>query len=219
MPWWTSGKARTSAPGVPYSAATLGFPWSVGCEGEPDVLQRERLADRLDDGGEHGVGLQRARERSAEAGDRGVGVVPLAVHQPVDEPLHALPHRLEADGHDAGHDERDEKVAAGRERRADQSDDRDIAGDDADGHHAVDERAIDDEVDLVEPVLEDGDGDSGRQEEERQHRQHLGARDDAPQQGADDEERHGEAERHADPAQLLPLVAAGAAVADDEGRE
>ena len=55
--------------------------------------------------------------------------------------------------------------------------------------------------------------------EKRQPRQYLGARNDAPQQGADDEERHGEAERHADPAQLLSLVAVGASVADDERHE
>ena len=59
------------------------------------------------------------RERSAERGDRRVRIVTLAVHEPVDEPLNALPHRLEADGHDTGHDEREEEVAAGRECRAD----------------------------------------------------------------------------------------------------
>ena len=193
--------------------------WRVVGECEPDVRQRERLADRLDDGREDGVELQRRRERSAEPGDRRVGIVPLAVHEPVDEPLHALPHRLEADGHDTGHDEREEKVAAGRERRADQSDDGDIAGDDADRHHAVDEGAVDDEVDLVEPVLEDGDGDSGRQEQKRQPSQERGARNNTPQQRADDDERHGEAERHSDPAQLLSLVAVGAAVPDDERHE
>ena len=111
------------------------------------------------------------------------------------------------------------KVGAGRERRADQSDDGDIAGDDADRHRSVDERAVDDEVDLVEPVLEDGDGDSGRQEQRRQPGQERGARNNTPQQRADDEEWHGEAERHSDPAQLLSLVAGGASVPDDERPE
>jgi aminomethyltransferase len=58
-----------------------------------------------------------------------------------------------------------------------------------------------------------------REREEGENRQHLGAGDDAPQEGADDEQRYGEAERHADPAQLLALLTARAAVADDEGRE
>ena len=46
--------------------------------------------------------------------------------------------------------------------------------------------------------------------EERQDGKHLGARDDAPQERAGDGERHGEAERRTDPAQLLALVAVGA---------
>ncbi len=125
---------------------------------------------------------------------------------------------LEADGDDAGHDERDEKVAARRQRRTHQSDDGDIAGHDADGQRAVDERTIDDEVDLVEPVLENGNGDACGWREKRQHGQDLGAWDDAPQQGAHDKERHGEAERHAHPAQLLALVTVGPSVAHYECR-
>ena len=197
----------------------LAAPVARRLRGEPDVLQGERPADRLDDGGKHGVRLQRACERPAEPGDRGVWIVPLAVHQPIDEALHALPQRLEADGDDAGYDERDDEVAAGRERRADQSDDGDIAADDADGQHAVYERAIDDEVDLVEPVLENGNGDACGQREKRQHGQDLCAWDDAPQQGADDKERHGEAERHAHPAKLLALVTVGPSVAHYECHE
>ena len=100
-----------------------------------------------------------------------------------------------------------------------ESDDGDIAGHDADGQRAVYERAIDDEVYLVEPVLENGNGDARGQREKRQHRQDLCAWDDAPQQGAHDKERHGEAERHAHPTKLLALVTVGPSVAQYECHE
>ena len=112
FPGGRAGSRVTSGPGAPYSAATPPSPGAPSASDDPDVLQRERLADRLDDGREHGVELQRGRERSTEPGDRGVGVVAVAVHQPVDEPLHAFAHRLEADCHDTGHDEREDEVAA-----------------------------------------------------------------------------------------------------------
>ena len=99
---------------------------AVARDCHPDVLQGERLAERLDDGGKHGVRLLRSRERPAEPGDRGIGIVTLAVHQPVDETLHACPQRLEADCNDTDHDEGEDEVAAVRERRADQADDGDI---------------------------------------------------------------------------------------------
>ena len=57
------------------------------------------------------------------------------------------------------------------------------------------------------------------QREKRQHGQDLGAWDDAPQEGSDDEEWYGEAERHADPAQLLALVTVGPSVAQYECHE
>ena len=84
--------------GVPYTAATL----VAAAERDRDVGQPKRLADRLDRGGQHGIGAQRALEPAAESGERDVRVVPLAVHQLVDEPLHAFADRLEADGDDAG---------------------------------------------------------------------------------------------------------------------
>ena len=128
MPWWTSGKARTSAPGVPCSAATRASRGASSAMTRPTYCSASVRPIVSTTVGKHGVRSQRACERPAEPGDRGVWVVPFAVHQPVDEPLHARPHGLEADGDDAGHDERDEEVAAGRQRRADEADDGDVAG-------------------------------------------------------------------------------------------
>ena len=55
-----------------------------------------------------------------------------------------------------------------------------------------------------------------RQREERQSRQYLCTRDDAPERCAHKEERHGEPERDADPAQLLPLLVSRPPEAHDE---
>ena len=84
--------------GLPYAAVTS----SLAAERERNVLEPQGLSDRFDHGGEHGIGAQGALEPAAEAGERHVGVVPLAVHELVHEPLHAFPDRLEADGDDAG---------------------------------------------------------------------------------------------------------------------
>ena len=82
-------------------------------EDDSDVLECERLTDGRDNVGEHCVKLQRACERPAEPCDRGVRIDTFPVHQPVDEALHTGTQRLEANGHDARHDERDDEVAAG----------------------------------------------------------------------------------------------------------
>ena len=110
-------------------AAVLGD--DLARDGDADVLQGERLTQRLDRPRENRVELYRARQRLAEPGERGVGVVALAVHQPVDEPLHDRADGLEADSDDAGDDQRHDEVAARREHGTHQADDRDVRHDDA----------------------------------------------------------------------------------------
>ena len=59
------------------AAATSSLP----ARDERDVLEPQRLADRLDRRGQHGVRAERALEPATEAGERGVRVVSLAVHE------------------------------------------------------------------------------------------------------------------------------------------
>jgi hypothetical protein len=77
-----------------------------------DVFQCERAAECLDRRRKDLVDLEGAREGAAQARDRKVGIVPLPVHQPVDDALDALAHRLKADRDEPGDDERDNEVAA-----------------------------------------------------------------------------------------------------------
>ena len=112
-PWWTSGKARMSAPGVPYSAPSSLPVDVVPASTTPTYCSASVWPSVSTTVGSTASRLQRARECPAEPGDRGVGIVTLAVHQPIDEPLHTRTQGLEADCDDAGHDERDDEVAAG----------------------------------------------------------------------------------------------------------
>ena len=60
-------------------------------------------------------------------------------------------------------------AALASEQRAEAGDDARVTGDDADGERAVDERAVQDELDVEQLVAQDGDSDRGRDPDHREH--------------------------------------------------
>ena len=165
---------------------------------------------------------------AAEVGQRVVGRGPGSVGEPVGELHDPAAQRLEGHRDDSGRDHGGpEPVGLAAEQPAHAHDQEDVAGRDDQRRHAVDDRAIDDHVDVVEPVPEDRDGEADRQQEERHLQRHscrpglLPARD-----GLAHDQRHqpGRQRRRRDhePAQLLPGLALRASQPDDhaaDGRE
>src|SRR5207249_4630490 len=97
-------------------------------------------------------------EAASESGQHGVGLVAFAIKQPIHAPLQPLADWLEKDGDDSGGNQRDKKVAAGLQLRAQRADNEHIQSDDSGGKRAVDQGAVDDDVDGIEVVAQDGDG-------------------------------------------------------------
>jgi hypothetical protein len=178
------------------------------------VRQPQPLPHRRDDRRQHRLGRQRALQPLAELGQRGVRLAAPAVEQPVDRPLQARPGGREEHRDDAGRDQRDRQVVLAPQRRAEVADHEHVDADDQHGERAVDQRAVDDDVDAVEPVAEHRDRDRDRQAEQHEDqgdppdpaRQLLGQRQDQ-QRGRSEEE----------PLHLLPLGAVRAAEAGDHG--
>ena len=184
-----------------------------------------RAVDRPQQLAPHRFEIDRVAQAKREGGDDRLGVVARPVETPVDNPLHAQAQRVEQRGGGQGRrgdaDGRGERQHVGRQ------------GDDADEHpnqqarqDRVRERAADQPVDLVQPVLEDPDADRNGERGNCQdgdlpygvidERRALRAedRDDRP---------HDARGRSADqPLQLLPPLAAGTAprsdLAGDEGK-
>ena len=94
---------------------------------------------------------------------------PPAIDQPVGQALDPCPHRLESDRH---HRRRDDRQGQARPRaalrqRPDADHDRHVHAGDEHGQRPVDEGLVDDDIDVVEVVPEDGDADGDRDQRDR----------------------------------------------------
>jgi hypothetical protein len=120
------------------------------------VGQPQRARHRLGHRGQHLVALPRRLEPVAEPPQRRGRVVAVAVDELVDGELHEPVQRRERDGHQRGGDDRAQQRHGG-----------DVNARARDGQRRVDERAVDDEIDVPQAAAQDGDGDRGG---ERDHR-------------------------------------------------
>ena len=157
--------------------ARLGEDVAVRCP-DRQRLQAQVIADRGQDVGQRPVGAGRLLQPGVETPDQRMRLVPGAVGQPVHAPLQPLPQRLEADGHHGRGQQRQPAGAAGVEHRAHPADDEHVDRDDGGGEQRVEQGRLTSTVDLVEPVLEDGDPDGYRQRDDRERvhrrREHPG---------------------------------------------
>ena len=114
---------------------------------------------RLGQAGQHLVHRERPGDPAGEVGQDLIGAGAPAVDEAVGEALQALPHGLEGHGHGRGSQEGQRQVglATCAEQRADPRDDRDVRPGNEECQRPVDQRLVDDEIVLVEPVLEDRD--------------------------------------------------------------
>ena len=115
-----------------------------------DIREAQRLRDRLDDAGQHGLGRRRDLEALGQAGNRGGRIVALAVEQVVDGALQPGAQRVEHDRHEAGRDDRGADSHLLAQERSRERDHGDIGPYDAGRQRAVEQRALDDDVDLVQ---------------------------------------------------------------------
>ena len=121
----------------------------------------------------------RFRQVLAELRKRLIGRRPPAVDQPVGEPLGPLPKRLEGQGDDRRREQGEPQPLAAPDHGADVDHDQDIHDGDYGGEAAVNERPVDDQVDVVEAVSQNGDADcdghgrrhDGNEEVVRQNRE------------------------------------------------
>ena len=93
-PGGRAGRRGLSRPGVPYSATPRSSAPSP--TSDPTYCSASVCPTVSTTPGSTASGRSELARRPAEPCDRGVGVVALAVHEPVDEALHALAQRLEA---------------------------------------------------------------------------------------------------------------------------
>ncbi len=129
------------------------------------IGQLERGGDGGHDGGQgfgrHGCGLVLL----AQAGEHGVRIVTLAVHELIDAALEPLTHGVEGHGHQPGCDQGDDQVPGRLKEEPQAAHRHNVDQDHAQGQTAIDQRAVDDDVDVPELVAEDGNGDGRGQNE------------------------------------------------------
>ena len=185
-----------------------------------DVREAQRLRDRLDDAGQHGLGGRRHLEATSQAGNRRRRIVALAVEQVVDGALQPVAQRVEHERHQPRGDDRGADSHLLAQERPRERDHDCVGAHDAGRQCAVEQCAIDDDVDLVQPVAQDRDARDDRQGDEAEDArrpEEVGerGRERSDGQGSDEEERHHS--RGADePLELQSLVAARAPEAHDQ---
>jgi len=111
----------------------------------------------LHDGRQHRLGGERGFQALAQAREDGGGIVALAVEQPVDRPLQTLAQGMEEQGDQVSGQDVKERVITRAEQRTQRADDQHIQTDDAGSECAIDQGAVDEAVNIVEAILEDGE--------------------------------------------------------------
>ena len=124
------------------------------------VREPQRARHGIDERREHGVGPERRLEPMAELGDRARRLVACAVQEPVDAALEAIAQGRRGQRAHRGRRGGDEPPLA-RPDRADAEHERGVGAHDARAQRAVDERAVEDELDVVQPVADDRDPGQG----------------------------------------------------------
>src|SRR5258708_30067920 len=98
-------------------------------------------------------------------GDDGVGLGPLPIEQGIHASLEQFSQGLEKHGDQSGGEERNQQVAPRAKERAQIADHQHVGANDAGSQRTINERAIDDEVDVPEAVAKKGDAE-GKSEQE-----------------------------------------------------
>ena len=127
--------------------------------------------------------------------------------QAVHSALEPAAQRLEEEGDDASGDERDQQIAFGAEERAQVAHHEHIDAHHADGQGAVDERAVNQNVDIIQTVSEDGDARRDRNAYRRQIEERSGRAVIENDQDGDHDKQEGSYPCPiGEPLELLPFV-------------
>ena len=150
---------------------------------------------------------------------------PLAVDQPVGEPLGPIPNRVEGQGDQGRGPEGKERVPSRADGCPDTDDHRHIHGREEGSEKAVDDGLVDDHVDLVQAVAQDRQGRRRWDQEGEPDAKSAGehrVRECGAQAGGgyrEDEEAHRDAGGVGEPLELLALLSAGPAQANQESHD
>ena len=193
-------------------------------EHHPHLVRRHRPTDGLGHRGEQRVGRRALTEPAAEVGQRVVRRRARAVGEPVGEAHHRAAQRLERHRDDCCRDDRrPEPLDLPAEHGSDPDDQGDVADRDEQRRHTEDDGPVDDQLHVVQPVPQDGDGEAHRQQQERDLQRHGGrpGRARPPFMALDDDQHRqtgrDEGGRGSDPSQLLPGLTTGSPEAQDHG--
>src|SRR5919106_3216428 len=165
------------------------------------------------DAREYRLGNSGALELSSQCRQNPVGIIALAIDQAVRGSLETLAQRLKRNRDDGrGHERRLDPRAV--EEALNESNYANIASNDRSGQQTVDERSIDDDVDVVEPVPQDSDGYSEGGQQRSRDLEH--GRKRTFQRIADHEQRDAEHPHKDEPLHLLALDPARRPPAKDQ---
>ena len=143
---------------------------------EPYVaaLRARRLREDPRHPGEEILGIVGVADPLRELREHLVRGRALPIDEPVGETLDALAHGLEGNRHDRGRGDRQWHVGlvARADERADPDHDGHVHGRDEPNQPDVEQRLVDDDVELVEPVLEHREGDGYGETDPQGHEHH-----------------------------------------------
>ncbi len=123
-----------------------------------NVRQPQNLGHRFHDRGVDRVGRQRLFQPLPQLGQRFEWFIPLAIQKAVDPTLQTGMDWLEEDSHQPGRQQRQQPVALRLEQDARPAHHQPVDQQDNASHDAIDQGAIDDDVDVVQPVARHGHG-------------------------------------------------------------
>ncbi len=176
------------------------------------VGQFERLGDRLHNPAQGCFWRAGLLQVLAQAREQRRRVIPLAVHQVVDRALQTLPQRLEEHRCQAGRQQREQGVIFRAEEQPQPAHGEGVQRSHADRQRAVDQGTVDQQVNVVKPMAQDGNGDGDRQGGNDQVQQHVGEHTVEPSQRAGERQQRGGKGK---PLDLLAHFLTGMAVAQD----
>src|SRR6266852_1327205 len=120
-------------------------------------INRHSTGDRLDNGRQHGFGGKRGFQASSQPRDDAVGLVTVLIQQVVDGLLEASAQGLKQHGDQTCRQQGDAQVAMCLKEHAEANYDQDVNGDDAYREHAIDQYAVDEQVNVPGPIAQQGE--------------------------------------------------------------
>jgi hypothetical protein len=139
----------------------------AGVELEKRIGQTKALGDGKDGGGQ--LVVRRAPQGGGDRSEGAGGISPFPVEHRVDSSLEELASRGEGDRHRTGRNQRTNEAWISSQGDSSETHDRQVTEDQPAAEHDIDQRPVDDEVDIEQSVAQKSDAGGNRHHRKTDH--------------------------------------------------